>query len=211
MFEEKVMWKMEDRRLKIEDRRLKIVPRSLCVARPPIFNPRWLAVLLTGIILAFLPGASSAQQDWYYHTIHSNSLAVQYGRTVKLTYANQASRTRQFKVSLYYIYDKFDLGEDQVKSDMYNLNLEFQYHLMRFGKTFVNGHAGFGGYHLKAKNSIDQKHDETKFSFIGGFQGEYFLQKGAFAVVFDYDVLLTPWSDVYEFLHLPRIGLGWTF
>ena len=170
------------------------------------------AIFIALTMLAWLvPGATQAQQNWYYHTIHSNTLALQYGRTVKLTYANQLSRTRQLKVSLYYIFDEYDTGEDHVKSDVYNLNVEFQYKLIHFSRIFINGHAGFGGYHLKAQNVLDQKYDETKFSFIGGFQGEYFFQKSTLALVVDYDLLYMPWSDVYEFLHLPRVGLGWTF
>ncbi len=203
MFEEKLM-------SKIEVRRLKIVRGPLFDPRSSILNLRGL-ILLMVTIMASLPATSPAQQNWYYHTIHSSSLAVQYGRTVKLTYANQLSRSRQFKLSLYYISDEFDLGEDLVTSDMYNVNLEFQYNLIHLGKAFVNGHAGFGGYNLQVKNTIDQKHDETKFSLIGGFQGEYFIQRSALAIVCDYDILYTPWSDVYEFLHLPRIGLAWTF
>ena len=201
MFEEKVMARGEDRGSRVG---------ALRLFRPTIHNPRS-SILIALVLWAWLaPGSSSAQQNWYYHTIHSNTVAVQYGRTFKLTYANQLSRTRQFKLSLYYISDQFDSGEDRITSDMYNVNLEFQYKLIHFGRVFINGHAGFGGYHLQAKNLIDQKHDETKFSFIGGFQGEYFIQKSALALVVDYDILYTPWSDVYEFLHLPRIGLGWT-
>src|SRR5262245_57291000 len=129
MFEEKVMEKIEDSRLKIEDRRSgskRGLARDRSVA---ICDPRTLIALLI-IMMAGWPARGRAQQDWYYHTIHSNTLALQYGRTVKLTYANQASRTRQFKLSLYYIYDEFDMGEDRVKSDMYNIYLEFQYQLM---------------------------------------------------------------------------------
>jgi hypothetical protein len=210
MFEEDVILKTEDRSSRMEDGGSLVARRACCNHRLSIFNFRGLGMLMLAI-LACLPARSQAQQNWYYHTIHSSSLALQYGRTVKLTYANQTSRNRQFKLSAYYFSDEFDLGEDRVKSDMYNLNLEFQYHLIRFGRAFVNGHAGLGGYYLQAKNLIDQKYDETKFSFIGGFQGEFFIQKGVFALVFDYDVLLTPWSDVYEFLHMPRAGLAWTF
>lgn len=207
MFEEQIMLENEGKESKPADRKI-ATPELLRGTIPP---PRS-ALLIAVVLLAWLaPATSPAQQDWYYHTIHSSSLALQYGRTAKLTYANQMSRTRQFKLSLYYVFDEYDSGDDRIKSDMYNLNLEFQYHVLHFGPAFVNAHAGFGGYYLQAKNLIDQKHDETKFSFVTGVQGEYFIQKSTLAIVVDYDILYTPWSDVYEFLHLPRIGLGWTF
>jgi len=214
MFEEQMRLETEEKMLSHVERSWGSVARAARTGKLLQFSVRYpLATLL--IVLAmlalFAPGTSRAQQNWYYHTIHSSSLALQYGRTAKLSYTNQLSRTRQFKLSLCYIFDEFDSGEDHIKSDIYNLNLEFQYNLMHLGRTFVNGHAGLGGYMLEAKNTIDQKHDETKFSFVGGFQGEFFLQKGALAVVADYDVLYTPWSDVYQFLHLPRFGLAWTF
>ncbi len=218
MFEEKVSSDIEDRGAKMVDRRSWIVDCvdhdlavASCFLRSTAHDLRSTFLIALATLALFLPNASLAQQNWYYHTIHSSTLAAQYGRTFKLTYAYQLSRSRQLKLSAYYISDGFDLGEDRVDAKMYNANLEFQYHLFHVGKLFVHTHAGAGGYKLEAKNVLDQKHKETKFSFTGGFQGEFFIARGALALVADYDVLYVPFSDLYEFLHLPRVGLAWTF
>lgn len=168
-----------------------------------------LAGALAGLLM--LPEVSAAQQQWYYHTVHSSSLALQYGRTYKLSYAYQLSRVRQLKVSGMYVFDEFDNGPDHVKSDIYNLNLQFQYTLLHFDKAFIGMHVGGGGYFLKAGNLVDQRHKERKLNAIFGLQGEYFIKKSSMALVADYDVLYLAFSDLYEFLHLPRVGVKFVF
>ena len=163
------------------------------------------------LFLLLSPTAGSAQQEWYYHTVHSNSFSALGGRTVKLNYEYQMSRTRQLKVTGMYVYDKFDLDRDQVKSDLYGLHFQFQYHLFEVNKLFVKANAGFGGYMLNAQNLLEQEHDEVKLSFMGGFQAEYFIQRSTLALVLDYDILWLAFSDLYEFLHLPNVGVRVVF
>ncbi len=172
------------------------------------------AKIFAGAVLAVLalPEMSRAQQQqWYYHTAHSSSLSALYGRTYKLNYAYQLSRVRQLKISGMYVFDEFDNGPDHVKSDLYNVNLQFQYTLLHFDKAFIGVHVGAGGYMLKAGNLVDQRHKERKLNGIFGLQGEYFINKSSMALVADYDVLYLPFSDLYEFLHLPRVGLKFVF
>ncbi|MDZ7268099.1 MAG: hypothetical protein ONB48_09635 [candidate division KSB1 bacterium] len=178
---------------------------ALRVPTPRCFLPVIVALLLC------LPAAGRAQPSKYFHTIHSNALALQYGRTAKLTYANQMSRRQQFKLFALYIGDKFDLGRDQVRSKVYNVNLQLQYHLLHLQRLFVNGSLGGGAYHLRARNSLDQKHTETKINFAGGLQGELFIQGSRLALVFDYDVLYLRFSGLYEFVHIPTVGLALVF
>ncbi len=163
------------------------------------------------LALLALPEMSRAQQQWYYHTVHSSSLSALYGRTYKLNYAYQLSRARQLKISGMYVFDEFDNGPDHVKSDVYNVNLQFQYTLLHFNKAFLGAHVGAGGYILKAGNLVNQRHKERKLNGIFGLQGEYFINKSSMALVADYDVLYLPFSDLYEFLHLPRVGLKFVF
>ncbi len=162
-------------------------------------------------LLLCLPTATRAQQSEYFHTIRSNTLALQYGRTAKLTYMHQMSRRQQFKLSGLYIGDKFDLGRDRVRSSVYNVNLQLQYNLVHLQRLFLNGSLGAGAYHLRARNSLDQKHNETKINFVSGLQGELFLQGSRLALVFDYDVIYMRFSDLYEFVHIPTLGLALVF
>lgn len=173
---------------------------------------KWTAKIFAGAMAALLclPQTTRAQQ-WYYHSVHSSSLALQYGRTYKLSYAYQLSRARQLKISGMYVFDEFDNGPDHVKSDVYNVNLQFQYNLLHFDKAFVGMHVGGGGYILKAGNLVDQRFKERKLNATFGLQGEYFINKSSMALVADYDVLYFPFSDLYEFLHLPRVGVKFVF
>lgn len=171
---------------------------------------RCLLPAMTALLLC-LPAAARAQQSEYFHTIRSNALALQYGRTAKLTYAHQMSRRQQFKLSGLYIGDKFDLGRDEVRSKVFNVNLQLQYNLLHLQRLFVNGSLGAGAYHLRARNSLEQKHNETKVNFAGGVQGELFIQGSRLALVFDYDVLYMRFSDLYEFVHIPTVGLALVF
>lgn len=190
------------------DRDLRTKNRQSCDCR---FAPRRVILLATTLLSMCLPALSRGQQNTYYHTIHSSALALQYGRTAKLDYAYQMSRRQQFKLSALFVNDKFDLGRDEVRSKVYNVNLRFQYNLLHLDKLFINGSLGAGAYHLRAKNLLDQKHNETKLNFVGGFQGEYYISGSSLALVFDYDFLYLRFSDLYEFVHIPAVGLALVF
>lgn len=199
---------MEDHKSTAGSRDLRIKNRR---SRDCRFAPRriiWLTMLL---LTMCLPALSRGQQNTYYHTIHSSALALQYGRTAKLDYSYQMSRRQQFKLSALFVNDKFDLGRDEVRSKVYNVNLRFQYNLLHIDKLFINGSLGAGAYHLRAKNLLDQEHHETKINFVGGFQGEYFISGSSLALVFDYDFLYLRFSDLYEFVHIPAVGLALVF
>lgn len=218
MFEEKTGLKLEERGSQMEKRKAKIEGRDLNTAqhqspdrRSSCINPQRFMVLAALLLTMGLPAMSRAQQSTYFHTIHSNALALQYGRTAKLDYSYQMSRRQQFKLTALFVNDKFDLGRDEVRSKVYNVNLRFQYNLLHVDRLFVNGSLGAGVYHLRAKNLLDQKHNETKINFVGGFQGEYYISGSSLALVFDYDFLYLRFSDLYEFVHIPAVGVALVF
>jgi len=164
-------------------------------------------IILTFFVL--LPAAAMAQQNlYYYHTIRSSSLAAAYGRTMKVHYAYQASHNRQFKLSGLFIDDKFSINNNRVEADLYNINLQFQYNLIHKKKLFIGMHIGLGGYLLNAKDLIGIEQKERNVNLAGGLQAEYYLWRNNLALVIDYDILFMPFSDVYEFLHVPTGGLG---
>jgi len=164
-------------------------------------------IVLTFFVL--LPATVAAQQDlYYYHTIRSSSLAAQYGRTVKAQYAYQVSHNRQFKLSGLFIDDKFSINNNRVEADLYNVNLQFQYNLIHKKKLFIGMHIGLGGYLLNSKDLIGIEQNERNVNLAGGLQAEYYIWRNNLALVIDYDILFMPFSDVYEFLHVPTGGLG---
>lgn len=212
MYEKKTGWQSKAGESNMENRELKSKTRHWCNRRSAFAHPHGLIALATVVLLTVgLPASGRAQQNTYYHTMHSNSLALQYGRTAKLDYSYQMSRRQQFKLTALFVNDKFDLGRDEVRSKVYNMNLRFQYNLLHVDKLFINGSLGAGAYHLRAKNRIDQEHNETKINFVGGFQGEYFISGSSLALVFDYDFLYLRFSDLYEFVHIPAVGLVLVF
>lgn len=164
--------------------------------------------ILLGFLIVF-PASLLAQQDlYYYHTVRSSSLAAQFGRTVKAHYTYQATHSRQFKISGLFIDDEFSLGENRVEADIYNLNLEFQYQLLHKKQMFLGMHLGLGGYLLNSKDRIGVEQKERNVNLAAGLQAEYYIWRNNLAVVIDYDILFMPFSDVYEFLHVPTGGLG---
>lgn len=161
------------------------------------------------LFFLLLPTTLLAQQDqYYYHTIRSSSLAAQYGRTMKAHYAYQVTHNRQFKISGLFIDDKFSINNNRVEADLYNVNLQFQYNLIQKKKLFIGMHIGLGGYLLNAKDLIGIEQKERNVNLAGGLQAEYYIWRNNLALVIDYDILFMPFSDVYEFLHVPTGGLG---
>ncbi len=159
--------------------------------------------------IVLLPASLFAQQDlYYYHTIRSSSLAAQFGRTAKTHYAYQVSHNRQFKLSGLFIDDKFSINNNRVEADLYNVNLQFQYNLIHKKKLFIGMHVGLGGYLLNAKDLIGIEQKERNVNLAGGLQAEYYIWRNNMALIIDYDILFLPFSDVYEFLHVPTGGLG---
>ena len=171
---------------------------------------RFRLMLILFAMLA-LPAAGKAQDAWYFHTVNSHSLSALYGRTYKLDYAYQLSKRRQLKITGLYVFDEFSINPDRVKSDIYNVNVQFQYNVIHVNQVFLNANFGVGGYSLKAGNILSQRHRERKINFIGGFQGEYYLRRSSLAVIVDYDILYLPFSDLYEFLHIPTVGMEFFF
>jgi hypothetical protein len=159
--------------------------------------------------LLLLPTGIFAQNSYYFHTIHSSSLAASYGRTYKVHYAYQLSRLRQLKLSGLYVFDEYTQADgNRIKSDLYNVHVQFQYNLIHWNKVFLSANAGVGGYFLRAGDLIGIEHKERKINFGGGFQGEYYLKRNSLAILVDYDILYMPFSDLYEFLHVPTVGVG---
>jgi hypothetical protein len=183
------------------------------IAEPDYCGTKKIPLIVCLMIgLLFLAGIPSLAQDtYYYHTIHSHGLSVIGGRTVKANYLHQMSHNRQFKLSTLYIYDSFTKDRNQIKSNIYNLNLHFQYILMNQGKFFLNGALGAGTYYLTAKDLLDIKLNEWHVDFVVGVQAEFYIVKNTFSLTFDYDILYMPWSKIYEFLHLPNVGLTFYF
>ena len=164
---------------------------------------------IVAFLLGMLPAAAMAQQDvFYYHTIHTSSLAAMYGRRYKVNYTYQLSHNRQLKLSGQYIFDDYTENNDHVESDLYNVNVQFQYQLMHAQRIFFGLNVGVGGYVLNAVDEIGIKQRERTLNFAGGLQGEYYLTRNRLALLVDYDILYLPFSDVYQFLHIPMLGLG---
>ena len=168
------------------------------------------AKLQKKILLIFwlMPGCLAAQDFFYYHTINSSSLAASYGRTYRAQYTYQLSHNRQLKLTGLYILDEYDQGLDRIRSDIYNANLQFQYNVIYLKKVFINLSVGVGGYLLKAEDKLKITHEERKINFVGGLQVEYYLLRNHLALIGDFDVLYMPFSDIYEFLRVPGIGLA---
>jgi hypothetical protein len=159
-------------------------------------------------LFLLLPTGMLAQDSYYFHTIHSSSLAAMYGRTYKVHYTYQLSRLRQLKLSGLYVFDEYEQDRNRIKADIYNLSVQFQYNLIHLKKGFLSVHVGPGGYILKAQDLLSLTHKETKLNFVGGFQGEYYVLRNRLAVLVDYDIFYMPFSKIYEFLHVPTVGLG---
>jgi hypothetical protein len=150
-----------------------------------------------------------AQDTYYYHTVHSSSLAATYGRTYKVHYAYQLSHLRQLKLSGLYVFDEYTQADgNRIKADVYNAGLQFQYNLLHADKFFFNINLGAGGYRITATDLIGVKFKEWKVNFLGGAQAEFYLQRNRLAILVDYDVLYFPFSDLYEVLHVPTVGVG---
>lgn len=161
------------------------------------------------ISLFSLPASLFAQQDLYYfHTIHSSSFAAMYGRTVKAHYAYQLSHRRQLKISGAFVSDDYTKNNDDIRADVYNVNLQFQYNMINKKKFFSGVHVGVGGYLLNAEDEIGLKQKERNVNFVGGAQAEFYIWRNNLALVVDYDVLYMPFSKVYRFLHIPTAGLS---
>jgi len=167
---------------------------------------------LLSLSLFFLPASLFAQQDLYYfHTIHSSSLAAMYGRTIKAHYTYQLSHRRQLKISGMFVSDEYTKNNDDINADVYNLSVQFQYNLLNKKKFFSGVHVGVGGYLLNAEDEIGLKQKERNVNFIGGVQAEFYVWRNSLAVVADYNVLYMPFSKVYRFLHVPTAGLSISF
>jgi hypothetical protein len=164
---------------------------------------------ILSLFILLLPAGLLAQDSYYYHTIHSNSLAAMFGRTYKVHYAYQLSHLRQFKFSGVYVSDEYSQSDgNRIEVKTYAGALQFQYNLIHFGKVFLNAGAGFGVHFLEAEDLIGIKFDEWNLNFAGGVQGEYYLQSNRLALLVDYDIFFMPFSDIYEFLHVPTVGLA---
>ncbi len=159
------------------------------------------------ILITFISSDISAQQPYYFHTVHSNAISFVGGRTAKINYMYQISRIRQLKISGTYIYDSYDQGRNHVNSNIYLANAMFQYNLINSNRFFLNLGLGGGGYNLVAKDRLNIKHKEWRFDFVGGIQAEFYIVNNTIALTFDYDILYMPWSKVYEFMHVPTAGI----
>lgn len=161
--------------------------------------------------LLFLPAQLLAQDPFYYHTIHTNSFGASFGRTYKIQYTYQLSRRGQLKVAGNYVFDEYDQGNNRIRADIYNVNLQMQQNVFFYERFFAHISFGVGGYQLDAKDKIDIEHRERKFTFIGGLQLEFYLMRNSIAIIGDYDALWMPFGDIYRVLHVPTIGLGFYF
>jgi len=159
--------------------------------------------------LFLLPMNLAAQNSYYFHTVHSSSLAATYGRTYKGHYAYQLSHLRQLKLSGIYVFDEYSQADgNRIKADVYNVGLQFQYNLIHFGNVFFSINLGAGAYQIRAGDLIGIKFKETKVNFLGGAQIECYLKKNRLALLVDYDALYFPFSKLYQVLHVPTAGLG---
>ncbi len=168
---------------------------------------RRIAFLFMLLIAAFYSSYGYAEEPYYFHTIHSNGLSFVAGRTIKLNYMYQLSRPRQLKLSGTYVYDAYNQGRNRIRANVFFANAQFQYQLIHSNKFFLNLAIGGGGYHLLAKDRLNIKHKEWQVNFAGSVQGEYYIVKNTVALTVDYDILYLPWSKIYEFLHVPMVGV----
>lgn len=158
-------------------------------------------------LLLLLPGFSSAQELYYFHTIHSHGLSVAGGRTARLNYTYQVSHLRQLKISGIYIYDAYNQGRNRIKSNIFNADVQFQFHLVNKSQAFLNFAIGGGGYYLTSKDVLSIKHKEWRVNFAAGLQAELYIVRNTLALTVDYDFLYMPWSKIYEFMHIPTAGI----
>jgi len=163
--------------------------------------------ILAGLCVILLPGYTFAQQPYYFHTIHSHGLSVAGGRTAKINYMYQMNHSRQLKLSGSYIYHAYDQGQDHIKTNIYNTNIQLQYNVINKNEIFLNLAAGAGGYFLSAKDLLDIKHREWKFNFVAGAQAEFYILRNILCLTIDYDILYMPWSRIYQFMHIPTAGV----
>lgn len=159
------------------------------------------------LILLLIPHLVSAQEHYYFHTIHSHGLSVAGGRTAKLNYTYQASHLRQLKFSGLYIFDSYEQANNRITANIFNVNFQLQYHLINSDRFFLNGALGGGGYYLGAKDLLNIKHKEWRVNLAAGMQAEFYLVRNTMALTLDYDLLYMPLSKLYEFLHIPTLGL----
>jgi len=164
---------------------------------------RFWIILLT----VLLYDSTFAQKPYYFHTIHSHGLSFIAGRTAKINYMFQMSRTRQLKISGTYIYNSYDQGRNHIRSNLFLANALFQYSIINKDQFFLNLALGGGGYNLVAKDRLNIKHKEWRFNFVGGIQAEYYIVNNTIALTLDYDILYLPWSKIYEFIHVPTAGI----
>lgn len=183
------------------------------MTRPNLLSNRSYKTSLLSILafILLLTGSAAAQEPFYYHTINSKSISLMGGRTAKVNLMTQLSRSRQFKLSALYIYDSYSQDSDKIKTDIWNLNLQLQWTLMNQGKFFLNWALGGGTYYYTAKDLLDIKLTEWHVDFVLGFQAEFYLIKNTVAITVDYDIIYMPWSDIYQFLHVPNAGLTFFF
>ena len=166
---------------------------------------------LAGFLIMLLLPATGMTQGWYMHTINSHSIDAQAGRTLRLNYNYQMSHSRQLKITGIYVVDEFTENRDEIRANIYMLNLGLQYQLLNISQFFVNYSFGLGGDFVRARNQIDQKHEEWDLHFQSGIQGEMYFSGGNLAIVLDYDFIAMPFSKLYEFLHVPTAGLKIVF
>jgi hypothetical protein len=166
-------------------------------------------IVITALLI--LPVQLLAQNPFYYHTIRTNSLGASFGRTWKAQYTYQLSRRGQLKVVGNYVLDEYDQGNNRIRADIYNVNLQMQQNVFFYDRFFAHLSFGVGGYQLDARDKIDIKHRERKFTFTGGVQLEFYLMRNSIALIGDYDALWMPFSKIYNVLHVPTIGLGFFF
>ena len=171
------------------------------------FKQCYLAVLFTLI----LPPLLSAQEPFYYHTKNSHGLSLVGGRTARVNYMYQMSRRQQFKLSGSWVRTGFENSGNDITANTYSLDLQFQFNVINIGRFFLSGGFGAGGYFLRAKDVFDNKSDELRLNLVGGGQAECYIVRNSIALTLDYDVLITPWSKVYDFIHVPAAGITFFF
>lgn len=166
------------------------------------------------LLLSFFmlsPAALLSQDSYYYHTIHSSSLAAAWGKTYKSYYTYQLTHQRQLKLTGIYIFDEFDQNRNHIKSDLYTFSLQFQYNILHLKRIFANVSLGAGGYYLEAADKLKLTHIERKVHMAGGVQVEVYLWRNTFALSGDLDLFYFPFSDIYKTLRSPTIGLAFYF
>lgn len=174
-------------------------------------NNKLATCFFTALMMLMLPSLASGQDVFYYHTESSHGLSFVGGRTARINYMYQMSHSQQFKMSGSWIRDTFENNGNEITSNTYSLDLQLQYNLINIGRFFLNGGFGFGGYFLQAKDVFNNKAEEWRFNFVGGGQAEFYIVRNSIALTLDYDVLITPWSKVYNVIHVPAAGVTFYF